>query len=75
MAITKDTEERIVVYWANAITEDGERLFTYDGCLHLSEAMGIFKSWGECGFKLKTAWISVYEDGKEVRIWEHTDTE
>lgn len=70
------------LYWANAITEDGEKLFTCDGCLTCSEAMSQFSIWRDhYGYRLKEMWIQEYENGKETgryevrNIWTTSDTE
>ena len=64
-----------MLYWANAIAEDGTGLFTYEGCLNLSEAISIFDGWNKCGYRIKEAWVSTYENGKETRVWQSIYTE
>lgn len=71
----------MALYWANAITEGGQRLSTYNGDKTYGEAMQQFCIWQDhYGYKLKEMWIAEYENGKEIErykvrnIW-HTDTE
>ena len=69
------------MYWANAITEDGQRLTTYDGCLTYTEAIRQFCIWRDhYGYRMKETWIAEYENGKETERYEvrnlwNTDTE
>lgn len=57
------------MFYPNAITEDGQRLSTYDGFLKLSDATNQFSIWEDhYGYKLKEVWISDYENGREKVI-------
>lgn len=60
-------EQEMKLYWANAKTEDLEILTTYEGCLSIEEAEKVFPRWQECGYRIKEAWITEYEDGIKVR--------
>lgn len=61
----------MAIYWANAVTDDGTRLTTYDGCQTYAEAMQQFVIWqNDYKYKLKEMWIAEYEDGKMVERYE-----
>ena len=69
------------MYWANAITEDGQRLTTYEGCKTYTEAIQQFSIWRDhYRYRMKEMWIAEYENGKETERYEvrnlwNTDTE
>ena len=47
----------IPLYWPNAVTEDGQQLFTYDAALTMEKALYQFFIWDDMGYKIKSAYI------------------
>lgn len=56
-----------VRYWPMAITENGDRLFTYESVRHKKDALRQFEIWTTIGYKIKTAWIDC-ANGKRINI-------
>ena len=56
-------------YWPMAITEDGEKLFTYESALTFDEAERQFDIWqNHYKYKLVARWIDIVnEDGTKER--------
>ena len=58
-------------YWPMAITEDGQKLFTYESATSISECVNQFEIWeNHYHYKIKEAWID--HDGKRtyyVKKW------
>ena len=53
-------------YYPMAITEEGEKLFTYDSVLTVEKALQQFSIWeNHYGYKLKEAWIDC-TDGTRI---------
>ena len=54
-------------YWPVAILENGEKQFTYDYVLDITEAIEIFNIWSD-KFNIKKAWIDVDDgDGSKLK--------
>lgn len=57
-----------VYYWPHAVTEDGEKLFTYDSLFTLGKALEQFSIWQDhYKYKIKEAWIDT-TDGKRISV-------
>lgn len=57
-----------VYYCPMAVTQDGEKLFTYDSVLTQEEALRQFSIWEDhYGYKIKEAWID-RTDGKRIEV-------
>lgn len=58
----------MTIYHPNAITVDGERLFTTNGTTSYSKAIEQFEIWeSHYGYKIKTAWV---DDGVRKNYYE-----
>lgn len=57
-----------VFYWPMAITEDGEKLFTYDSLFTIEKALNQFSIWEDhYNYNIKEAWIE-RTDGKRIEV-------
>lgn len=65
---TPSTDNKPVWYWPMAITEDGERLFTYDNVSTKEKAVNQLSIWeNHYGYKIKTAWIDC-ANGQRIAV-------
>lgn len=57
----------MLLYAPMAETEDGQRLFLYDNCLTLEEAVKSFEFWEkEYQYNLKRCWVDVFNGSEKV---------
>lgn len=64
----KRPEKSGVWYWPMAITENGEKLFTYDSVFTVEKALEQFSIWADhYDYKIKEAWIE-RTDGKRIEV-------
>ena len=58
-------------FWSMAVTNDGEKLHTYDSCFNEIDTLKVFEVW-EQGYhhNLKEMWVRVVNEdaGEEERI-------
>lgn len=67
--IKNEGDDKVKQYWPMAITEDGEKLFTYESALTFGKAEKQFDIWqNHYKYKLAARWIDIVnEDGTKER--------